>query len=67
MTADGVRLQKPSVPLCACGHPAAQHDRVALRYCSASSASGSTRSCICSSDLPAEAAPTTVRGEYVRA
>ena len=67
MSADGVRLDKPSVPLCACGHPTDRHDRVALRYCAASSASDAVRSCICSAENPTEDAPTGKRGEYVRA
>jgi hypothetical protein len=67
MSTDRVRLDKPSVPLCSCGHPAAGHDRVALRYCAASSANSSARSCICSADLTAENATRTGRGEYVRA
>jgi hypothetical protein len=32
---------------CACGHPQAQHDRIATRYCLATAASRLTRGCVC--------------------
>jgi hypothetical protein len=33
---------------CECGHPHAQHDAVASRYCAASIAGSLTRRCVCS-------------------
>ena len=32
---------------CACGHPQAQHDRIAARYCLATAAGGLARGCVC--------------------
>ena len=33
--------------LCVCGHPQAQHDAVAARYCGATIAGSMTRRCVC--------------------
>jgi hypothetical protein len=52
VSSGGVRLRKPEVLLCPCGHEPAQHDQVALRYCAATNAhSGSPRGCICAAAL----------------
>jgi hypothetical protein len=41
----------PQGVTCACGHPQAQHDKIALRYCLATAAGGLDRGCICT-DAP---------------
>jgi hypothetical protein len=56
VSATGVRLQKPAVLLCPCGHEPEQHDRVALRYCAATNAHDSPRGCICAAALTSPAA-----------
>jgi hypothetical protein len=33
--------------MCVCGHPQAQHDAVAARYCGATIAGSLTRRCVC--------------------
>ncbi|MFL6115669.1 MAG: RGCVC family protein [Catenulispora sp.] len=57
VSSTGVRLRKPEVSLCSCGHAPAQHDHVALRYCAATNAHGSARRCICAATL----SPAAVR------
>jgi hypothetical protein len=36
-----------SEEMCVCGHPQAQHDAVAARYCGATIAGSLTRRCVC--------------------
>ena len=57
MSSTGVRLRKPDVLLCSCGHGPAQHDHVAVRYCAATKTHDSARGCICAAAL----APAAVR------
>ena len=35
------------VTLCACGHPVADHDSVAARYCRATASGSLRRDCVC--------------------
>ncbi|MGH3377243.1 MAG: RGCVC family protein [Actinoallomurus sp.] len=46
MTAE-LRCETPLVTLCACGHPVADHDPVAARYCRATAAGSLLRGCVC--------------------
>ena len=41
------RCETPLTTLCACGHPVADHDSVALRYCRATASGSLHRGCIC--------------------
>jgi hypothetical protein len=47
MTTPTATPQPTATLTCACGHPAAEHDRVGLRYCQATLSGGLARGCIC--------------------
>jgi hypothetical protein len=41
------RCETPLTTLCACGHPIAEHDSVASRYCKATASAAMRRGCVC--------------------
>ena len=43
---------EPSDEICACGHPHAQHDAIAARYCGVTIAGSLTRRCVCPAPSP---------------
>lgn len=62
MTTPTATPQPASTLTCTCGHPSADHDRVGLRYCEATTAGGLDRGCICppgAALAPAADAPPT--------
>jgi hypothetical protein len=46
----------------ACPHPLADHDAVALRFCAAMAAGGSTRRCLCSASTGGMTYSNSTRG-----
>ncbi len=48
------RTVEASVIACLCGHPPADHDPIAARYCRATAAGSLVRSCICKAHLPVD-------------
>jgi hypothetical protein len=55
------QFASPPATECPCGHPDAQHDRVAVRYCAATTAKHLGRSCICQA-APADVTPSPATG-----
>lgn len=49
--ADDIETAKPAAQGACCAHAQQAHDAIALRYCAATLEAGSSRGCICRSDM----------------